>query len=246
MFGLLGVIVSIAGWLWPATEADARLGSGEVGADQVGADERGVDERAAVIGLAGSRGARPIEGGGASIGWWGAVLGLLAVAHLVAGSWVAAIYLRSRVATWPPAAGDPPDLELNGLAVALGVLAAILAIVGSVRTSRGSSLVLPALALGAVAAVAGAGLRGAATIFSDHPVTEDAYWSIRWFLGAVDTVLLTVAAGVLALSAVHVRRGVFVTGRHAELGVGALWTGVTATLVTGTFIVQLAVSVWWG
>jgi cytochrome c oxidase subunit I+III len=247
IIGLVGVAVTIAGWLWPEAEPDARLREGTVvGEPPPELTEGSATVRSAVIGLAGSRGARPIEAGGASIGWWGAVLGLIAIAHLVAASWVATIYLRSRVATWPPAAEGPPGFGFNGLAVGLAVLAAVLAVLVAVRTSRGRDLAMPLLAVGAIAALAAAGLRGSTTIFSDHPVTDDAFWSIRWFLGALDVVLLTAAAGVLALSAVHVQRGLFVTGRHAELGVGALWTVATAVMVAGTLIVQLAVSVWWG
>jgi cytochrome c oxidase subunit I+III len=249
--GVVGVAVTIAGWLWPATEADARpVGPPDGEEAWASASEPPPPDTrpqpGSVLGLDGSRGARPIAPGGASIGWWGAVLGLLAIAHLVAGAWVAAIYLRSRVATWPPSAVDPPGLGVGGLAVAAMVLAAVLAVVAGIRTSRGRTLAFPLLAIAALAALAAAGLRGATTIFSDHPVTDEAYWSIRWFLGALDVVLATAAAGVLALSSVHVRRGVFLTGRHAELGVAALWTGVTAALVTGTFVVQLATSVWWG
>jgi cytochrome c oxidase subunit I+III len=242
VLGLVGVAVSIAGWLWPQERTNVR----DVGpaAPAPAAPEEVAD--ATVVGIGGSRGARSIEPGGASIGWWGAVLGLISIAHLVAASWVAAIYLRSRVASWPPMVGEPPGLTLSGVAVVLAVLAAVLAVLGGVRVSRGRSLGLPAAVLGALAALAAAALRASTTIFSDHPVTDDAYWSIRWFLGALDVVLLTTAAGVLALAAVHMVRGVFVTGRHAELGVAALWTGVTAVLVTGTFVVQLAVSVWWG
>jgi cytochrome c oxidase subunit I+III len=235
--GLLGVVVTIAGWLWPAAMVNQR-------------DEDPTPETeppaAGVIGIAAARGARPIEEGGASIGWWGAVLGLIAIAHLVAATWVAAIYLRSRVATWPPAAVDPPGFELGGVAVALGVVAAVLAVVASRRTAVGRTLAIPLLVVGAVAALAAAGLRGSTTIFADHPITEQAYWSIRWFLGAVDVVLLTTVAFVLGLSAFHVHRRVFVTGHHAQLAVAALWAGVSAALVAGSYVVQLAVSVWWG
>jgi cytochrome c oxidase subunit I+III len=237
LVGLLGVVVTIAGWLWPAALVNER-------------DEdptpRAAPPDAGVIGIAAARGARPIEVGGASIGWWGAVLGLIAIAHLVAATWVAAIYLRSRVATWPPAAVDPPGFELGGIAVALGVVAAVLAVIASRRTAAGRTLAIPLLVVGAVAALVAAGLRGSTTIFADHPITEQAYWSIRWFLGAVDVVLLATVAFVLGLSAFHVHRRVFVTGHHAQLAVAALWAGVSAVLVAGSYVVQLAVSVWWG
>jgi hypothetical protein len=239
ILGLVGVAVSIAGWLWPQAEVDVREDPAMPRTPPVGPD-------ASIVRIDGSSRARPIERGGASIGWWGAVLGLIAIAHLVAASWVATIYLRSRVATWPPTATDPPGLELGALAVAAALLAAVLGAVAAVRTARGKALAGPLLLLAAVLALAAAGLRGSTTIFSGHPVTEDAYWSIRWFLGGLDVVLLAAAAGVLGLCALHLRRGVFRTGGHAELGVGALWAGVTAVLVTGTYIVQLAVSVWWG
>jgi hypothetical protein len=51
-----------------------------------------------------------------------------------------------------------------------------------------------------------------------------------------------VLAGVL----VHGLRKVIVARRSDEKGVAALWVGVSAVFVTGTLIVQLAISVWWG
>jgi cytochrome c oxidase subunit I+III len=238
ILGVVGVFVSIVGWLWPPVQLDARPASDPPHA--VPPEEPGL------IGLTTSGRVRPIAPVGSTIGWWGAVLGLIAIAHLVAGAWVATIYLRSRVATWPPVPGDPPDLTLGGVAVALTVLSAILALVAARRLAAGESLTLPLLGVGALSAAGALGLRAATTVLSDHPVVEDAYWSTRWFLGALDVVLLVTIVGVLVFSAVNHRRGVTVTGRHGDLGVAALWTGVIAVLVTGTWIVQLSVSVWWG
>jgi hypothetical protein len=198
------------------------------------------------VSLATSRTTRPIEPGATSIGWWGAVLGLIALAHLVGASHVATIYLRSRVETWPPDAIAPPGLDLSVWAAGLIVLAALLSGLATFRIGRARPFALPLLAVGAVLALVAAGLRAGTTILSDHPVTDDAYWSIRWFVGALDTILLLTAGGVLAFCAVHVARGVIVTGRHDECSIATLWTSVTAVFVVGSVVVQAATSVWWG
>jgi hypothetical protein len=196
--------------------------------------------------LATSRIARPIAPVGTSIGWWGAVLGLIAVGHLVAAAWVAAIYLRSRVATWPPTATSPPDLGLNVGAVAAIGLAAGLAVVAARGLARAKPFAVPLVALAAVLGFVATGLRAWGTVLSDHPIVADAYWSVRWFLGALDTVLLVTATLVLGGVLLHSLRKVIVPGRSDELGVAALWVAGSAVFVTGTLIVQLAISVWWG
>jgi hypothetical protein len=54
------------------------------------------------------------------------------------------------------------------------------------------------------------------------------------------------AALVLAGVLVHGLRKVIAPGRSDEAGVAALRVGVSALFVTGTLIVQRAISVWWG
>lgn len=197
--------------------------------------------------LLAARNARPLrERTGRSIGWWGAVLGLLAIFHLVVAAHVGAVYLRAATPAWPPGAGDPPGVWVSLLAAGLLVVAALLVAVGDLQARRGragAALLLPAAA--ALAVLAGA-LRGAMTIFSDHPVTDHAFWSVRWLLGAIDVTLAWTLAAVLLVAAVHVWRGRIRPGYHAELAVVGLWAWATAAFAAGSWLVFAGVSMWWG
>ncbi|MFA9431600.1 hypothetical protein [Egicoccus sp. AB-alg2] len=183
---------------------------------------------------------------GRTIGWWGTVIGLIALAHLVAAANVAAVYLRSVSGTWPPGAIDPPEVWLSLLAVGLAVAAAAATGVAARGFRDATPLRLPLLLVAAVLVLAAAVIRGGVTIFSDHPVTEHAYWSIRWFLGGIDMVLLGSTGLALLVAAVHAVRGWTVPGAHAELASITLWTATVAVFVSVSWLVLTGVTLWWG
>ncbi|GGI03025.1 hypothetical protein [Egicoccus halophilus] len=187
------------------------------------------------------------EAEGRTIGWWGTVIGLIALAHLVAAVNVAAVYLRSVSGTWPPGATEPPEVWMGLLAVGLAVLAAVATGVAAAIHGRGGGpLGMPMLFVAALLALGAAGVRGAGTIFSDHPVTEHAYWSMRWFMGGLDVTLLGATGIALLTAAVHAVRGWLRPGAHAELASITLWTAIVAVFVGVNWLVLTGVTLWWG
>lgn len=194
-----------------------------------------------------SRAVRPLEDrAGRSIGWWGAVLGLLVVVHLMAALFVSAVYLRAAGPTWPPDASTPPRLLLGLVAVGVLVLAALAASAAAGAMARGARATFVLLLAGVVLALLAGALRGATTVVSDDPISQHAYWSMRWMLGVADTTLAVTLALILLVTAVHTARGRIQPGHHAELGVVALWAWVTAALGVVSWVVFAGVTVWWG
>lgn len=194
-----------------------------------------------------ARSARPVsDAPGRSLGWWGATLGLIAILHLVVAAHVGAVYLRAASPSWPPLAGDPPGLVVSLAAAGLLVVAAALVSVGDLHARRDRSTSRLLLPLAAVLAATAGALRGSVTIFSDHPVTEHAFWSVRWLLGALDTTLAWTLTLVLVVAAVHTWRGVIRPGYHAELAVASLWAWVTAAFALGSWLVFAGATIWWG
>jgi cytochrome c oxidase subunit I+III len=268
LLGLVGVVATIAGWTWPSAEPDARVAGGGrpdgsdapvdraeqarwvVSAEPTRGDggATGVDEGAPRRTRAsGVRTFRPVAGDGRSIGWWGTILGVIALAHIVGAVLVATVYLRSRTATWPPDAIQPPDVTPVVIAAGLAVVTASLLTLGRRRTlaARGGTPAL--LVVAAVVALAGAVLRGATTVFSDVPADTHAFWAIWWLLGAFDLVLLGTLALMATFAAWHVgRRRAIGPHRHAELGVLSLWGWATAASVVLALLVSSSVTVWWG
>jgi hypothetical protein len=197
--------------------------------------------------LANSRRARPVgDAGGRSIGWWGAAFGVLTLAHLVAGLLVAAIYLRAFTTVWPPAPGVSPGIVGPTVAAGLALLSALLLHLTYRRTQQGGVATPLVPAAAGVAALIAAGVRGAGTIFSSWPITDHAYWSIRWAIGAMDVVLLTALGGVAVFATVQTARRRFVPGAHAELAVVTLWAWATFALVAASYVVFGAVTGWSG
>lgn len=196
--------------------------------------------------LANARTARPVGvGGGRTIGWWGSVLGIVIVGHLVAGMLVATIYLRAFTAVWPPTTVEP-GLVLSGAAVGLAVLAAVLTTIADRRMRLGRGLGAAMLVVAAFVAVIAAGLRAGGTILSGWPVTEHAYWSIRWALGAMDVILLLTVGLLTGVAALHVTRRAIRPGVDAELAVVTLWTWALAAFVGASFVTFGAVTGWSG
>lgn len=197
--------------------------------------------------LLAARAARPIvEQPGRSLGWWGSVAGIVALAHFVGGILVAAVYIRAASASWPPQPGPAPGMVESGVAVAVTIVAAVAATVADRRVRRGGSLGELLLVLTGVLAVIAAALRGSVTVFSDWPVTDHAFWSVRWALGAMDLVLLGTLAVIALFAALQVGRGLFHPGEHAELAIVTLWSWSIAVFVLASWSVAMATSVWWG
>ncbi|MFA9443920.1 cbb3-type cytochrome c oxidase subunit I [Egicoccus sp. AB-alg6-2] len=236
--GLVGVAVSIVAWVWPQAQVDLRRP--DVREHEI-ADATGLEPGQRV------RTFRVLTEGGRSIGWWGTVLGVIALGHLVGAVLVAAIYLRSRTATWPPAAVDPPDFTAAVVAAGLALAAGVLASVAERRTRAGKGAATVLLVVGGIAAAVGAGLHLAFTLLADLPVAEHAYWSMWWLTGALGLTLLVTLALMLWVAAWHVGvRGVVRTGHDAELEVVRLWTWATAVSLVSLVLVMAGVSVWWG
>jgi cytochrome c oxidase subunit I+III len=242
LIGLVGVVASIVAWVWPSSRPDLRQSEQE--AAQAPPDEW-VDlaPQASTV-----RTFRPIgHDDGRSIGWWGTVLGVVALAHIVGAVLVAAVYLRSRTATWPPAAIDPPDFTPSLIAAGLGIVTAALFTLAARRTRTGRGAAPALLVVAGLVSLVGAGLRGWTAAFAELPVDEHAYWSIWWLLSALDLLLLGTLALVAWVTAWHVgRRGVIRQGRHAELEVVTLWAWATAVAVVAAVLVMTSVTVWWG
>lgn len=197
--------------------------------------------------LASARNVRPIGDAAArTIGWWGTVIGVIALAHLVAAANVAAVYLRSVSGTWPPGATEPPGIWIDLVGVGLALLATLACALAALVATRGRPLAAPLLLVAALLAAGGAAARGSTTVFSTYPATEHAYWSVRWFLGGLDLVLLGSTAVALAAGAVHALRGWIRPGAHAELASLTLWTGSVAGFALVTWLVSVGLTLWWG
>lgn len=195
--------------------------------------------------------ATPLRDSGRSLGWWGAALGLFILAHFVGGMHVAAVYLRAFTETWPPAAVEPPGPEPAIVAAVLVVVAALAVTVGARRIATGvaeraSPLAPAAFGVAGGAALIACGVRAWGSLFAGHPITEHAFWSMHWTLGAVDSVLFLVLAIMATMTAVHIARGVIRPGRHAEVTVVLLWAWVTAVFGVVSLLVFSSVSIWWG
>jgi hypothetical protein len=147
---------------------------------------------------------------------------------------------------WPPAPGVAPGIVGPVIAAGLALLCAMLLHLTYRRTQQGAFAIPLIPAAAGVAALVAAGVRGAETIFSSWPITDHAYWSIRWALGAMDVILLTALGGVAIFATVHTAKRRFVPGAHAELAVVTLWGWATFAFVAVSFIVFGAVTGWSG
>jgi cytochrome c oxidase subunit III len=145
-----------------------------------------------------SRFTRPIAPGAEearTIGWWGMILGIIALAHLVGSLIVAYLYLRAGHTDWPPTGVERPDLLLPALAPVLTAAAAVLATLEVRWTERGAILGMlgasGAIAVGLVAVLA----RVYALSDTGFRWDEHAYGSIYWLLHGTDVTL--VGSGVI-------------------------------------------------
>jgi cytochrome c oxidase subunit III len=145
-----------------------------------------------------SRFTRPIAPGtedARTIGWWGMVLGIIALAHLVGAFIVSYLYLRAGQPEWPPAGVEPPDLLLPALAPVLTAAAAILATL-EVRWTERRAILGMVGATGAILVGLGAILARVLVLTGvDFLWDEHAYGSVYWLLNATDITL--VASGVI-------------------------------------------------
>lgn len=145
-----------------------------------------------------SRFTRPVAPGTAdarTIGWWGMLLGIIALTHLVGGLIVAYLYIRAGNPRWPPQGVERPDLLIPAVAPVLTLVAAVFATLEVRWTERRATVGMvgatTAIVVGIVAVLARVyALRDVGFLWDEH-----AYGSIYWLLNATDITL--VASGVV-------------------------------------------------
>ena len=182
-----------------------------------------------------SRFARPVAPGAEharTIGWWGMLLGIIALAHFVGALVVAYLYLRAGHAEWPPAGVELPQLTLPAVATALTAVAATLATLEVRWTARhgpvGMAGALGAMLTGILAIV----VRAAVLTDAGFRWDEHAYGSLYWLLNATDITLVAAAViGSATILAQHAM-GDYDTEHHDEIRVLSLywWFAVAASV----------------
>jgi cytochrome c oxidase subunit III len=181
-----------------------------------------------------SRFARPIAPGAEharTIGWWGMLLGIIALAHFVGALVVAYLYIRAGHAEWPPPGVELPPLVWPAVATGLTALAATLATL-EVRWTARHGPVGMAGALGAIVVGSGAvALRMLVLVDAGFRWDDHAYGSLYWLLQATDITL--VASGVIGSATILAQHamGDYDTQNHDEIRVLSLywWFAVAAS-----------------
>lgn len=145
-----------------------------------------------------SRFTRPVAPGtedARTIGWWGMVLGIIALAHLVGAFIVAYLYLRAGQTEWPPAGVERPDVALPALAPVLTAAAAVFATLEVRWTERRAILGMTGASAAIVVGLAAVLARVLVLTDVDFRWDDHAYGSLYWLLNATDITL--VASGVI-------------------------------------------------
>lgn len=202
--------------------------------------------------VARSRFARPVSPGAAgvrTVGWWGMVIAIVLFVHLVGGFLVAALYLRSGQAAWPPAGIDAPPVLRPAVAAGLAVLAAVVMHASLRRVRRQDDaadgpghlpglLVTTLLGVGSVAALVWS--------YADVGVRwdEHAYGSVLWVLGWVQgLVVASTTIGTVVL-AVQAGRRILAGGHDDEAEVLVLGWWFAAVTSVAVLVVAHALGRW--
>jgi len=163
------------------------------------------------VSVASSRWATPVTPGAArvrTVGWWGMMLGIVAMVkfHITVGA--AYLYVRWGHTEWPPAGFERPGLTpLLILVLPIAALALLSwARAGAREGSAGRLLpaVTGAAAIGLVAVV----LRSLTYVNAPFGWDEHAYASLFWLLGGYEIIILTVGVLFAAVVVVQVLLGV--------------------------------------
>lgn len=202
--------------------------------------------------VARSRFARPVSPGAAgvrTVGWWGMVITIVLLVHLVGGFLVAALYLRSGYPTWPPAGIEAPPVLRPAVAAGLAVLAASVMHASLRRVRReddvadGRShlaglLVTVVLGMASVAALAWS--------YADVGVRwdEHAYGSVLWVLGWVQGIVVASTTIGNAVLAVQAGRRMLVGGHDDEAEVLVLAWWFAAVTSVAVLVVAHALGRW--
>lgn len=141
-----------------------------------------------------SRFTRPIAPGTSdarTVGWWGMVLGIIALTHFVGAIIVAYLYIRAGNPQWPPPGVERPDLLVPAIAPVLTLVAAVFATLEVRWTERRATLGMVGASVAIIVGIAAVLARVYALWDPQFLWDDHAYGSVFWLLNWTDMLLVT-------------------------------------------------------